>query len=391
MKKLSKILSAVLVLMLLFSLIAYANSEVDEKLSVNTFPTTEEVDKIIEEQRPAQEAYEQILDAFFTTKNGDIIYPDNFGGAYYKDGYLYVNIVGSSENVKSSYMNTVNDDVVKTQTVSYSYNELEKLMMSIAPLKIDGVTGLEIDVYTNTVGVSIDSDKNFDEVKMDILSNLQKEYGNDEIPVSFTIAEKSYPQTIWGGDQIESPTSYATAGICGTWQGSPAILTAGHAVDVGASYSHVPSGNTMGTGLYRQYRSDELYDHGVISVTSSNLTLTNRVHNNSNYTSITSTLRSGSGLVGTVICKYGYRTGFSLAEIKSTNTVAYYGNIAIYGLMRGEITSGNSRSGDSGGPYYLGHVLYGVHSGGHENAGVGSNVYFSPIYAVPSSFVVKTN
>lgn len=386
MKKISKILSVALVFILLFSLVVFG----EESLPVNTFPTTEKVNSIIEEQRPAQEAYEQILDTFSTTRDGNIIYPEDFGGTYYKDGYLYVNIVKGSEKVILNYQNTVkNAGIIKVQTVSHSYNKLEDLMMDIAPLRFDGVIGLEIDVFTNTVRILVNQNNDLEEVKTTVLNELSKNYESDELPLSFTSSEVSIPTSnIWGGDGITN----GTVGICGTWQGSPAILTAGHVVNVGSSYTHSPTGIRMGSGVYSQYRTDELYEHGVISMTSSSLSLTNRVHNNSNYTSITSTLRNGSGLVGTIVCRYGKNTDFSLLEIKSTNTVAHYNTgVSIYGLMRGVTTQGNLRKGDSGGPIYLGHVLYGVNSGGSVDGYVGGNVYFSPIYAVPSSFIVKTN
>lgn len=102
---------------------------------------------------------------------------------------------------------------------------------------------------------------------------------------------------------------------------------------------------------------------------------------------------NSNDLVGTSVCKYGSIKGFAVARIDKVNTVVYYGSVAIYDMSKATFTSGSGQKGDSGSPVYFGHVLYGIHSGDNaiENGADAIFFWYSPIYGVPSSFVVKTN
>ncbi len=51
--------------------------------------------------------------------------------------------------------------------------------------------------------------------------------------------------------------------------------------------------------------------------------------------------------------KYGISTGYSYIEVKATSVSYTYSGITTKGLVKGEIVSGNSLNGDSGGPYYI--------------------------------------
>lgn len=223
-----------------------------------------------------------------------------------------------------------------------------------------------------------------------------------DLPVNFAYeAKSSASDEIIGGQEITWPGYSGTLTICGTWQGSPAILTAGHCVNVGTTYR--VGGDILGTGAFRRYDMDQFYDYGVIRYTGTNFTHTNKVLNNANYTTITSTLTSSSGLANTTVCKYGKKTAFSTGEIDKVNAIVDYGDVVLYGMTKVIIPDYDESSsptigakGDSGGPVYSGHKLYGIYSGDGSVVNSSGTItkksdhfWYSPIYGA-AGFTVKT-
>ena len=89
------------------------------------------------------------------------------------------------------------------------------------------------------------------------------------------------------------------------------------------------------------FTANERYDYSIITiVTPSSYTLTNKVANNSSYTTITDI--ATSNLVGTTVCKYGYNGEFATGTIVYSDLQLYYNNqnCYIFGLVHVDLESG---------------------------------------------------
>lgn len=75
-----------MVILLTIGITAFG-ADIGNDLPINTFPTNDNIEKIIEEEKPANEAYDQIIEKLGIVLPSDPDYPnypDNYGGAYYK-------------------------------------------------------------------------------------------------------------------------------------------------------------------------------------------------------------------------------------------------------------------------------------------------------------------
>ncbi len=103
------------------------------------------------------------------------------------------------------------------------------------------------------------------------------------------------------------------------------------------------------------------------------------------------------------MCKYGSRSNFSTGTIALVNSVDYYSDFGyyIYGLTKVTIDSAYTQGGakgDSGGPVYVGHKLYGIYNSDDSvetNGSItqwASYFWYSPIHGVNTNvFTVQTN
>ena len=389
---------------------AYANE--NEDLPMNTFPITEDIMEKINKEQPAIDAYKEInmgLGIVDPSHPAFPNYPDNFSGAYYADEKLHLCLTENSPQTQMEYAALVSDpSVLVFETANYSYNDLYEGARLIADEASASFSSISVDVYDNAISVGLP----FQQTTLQSQSVVSKiaVANTSSLPISYTYEEKASASAteIRGGQKITWSESdgphFGTIAICGTWQGANAILTAGHCVFVDTTYKL--SGTAVGVGAYSQYNTDQFYDYGVIKYTGgTKFTTSNKVLNNANATTITSTLSSSSGLVGTTVCKYGSKTYFSTGEIDKVNAIVSYGNsFLLYGMTKvidpdfDEDTSPTiGAKGDSGGPIYSGHKLYGIYSGDASKVDDDGNItkksdhyWYSPIYGA-SGFTVKTS
>jgi len=342
-------------------------------------------------------AYSEILNHFPVGADGIRIYPDDFGDAYYEDGYLHVNLKELTVSKEALYRSYCSDpSLVVFHDVNYGYNELTGLAEQILENGVDNFTTIGVNVYDNLVEIGIDetvvtssrrsSAAVLTTAKNEIIEklNIPSAYASKEasIPISVVSQKPLTSQsTLRGGDGIyDSYGSYGTMAICGTWDGEPAILTAGHVVDaISTCYYGSSSGPEIGSALYMQYESGENYDWGVYSA--DNHTLTPRVLNNYGYESITHTLTASDELVGSNIRKYGESSQYSTGKITKKNVSVSDEGFITKGMTLCECYS---EDGDSGAPVYAFNCLKGILS-----AGNGVEMAYSPIYGVSSRFVVQ--
>lgn len=377
-------------------------AETEQDLPMNTFPTTEEVQKQIEKEEPATNAYDEILKGFDIAVPSDPEYPNfpsEYGGTYCKDELLYVCLTDNTPEIQATYLEMVSTpDILRFKTVENSYNDLYNLTLQIADQIGASISTVSVDVYDNAVEVGIPTNTSAKASQNTIARIDDIAKFESSIPVSFVNEEKasSSATELRGGQKICWGSSTGTMTICGTWQGNNAILSAGHCVSVGTTYKHLSSsGATLGTGTFSRYDMDQFYDYGVIKITGTGFQTSNKVINNSNYTTITGKLSSSSGLVGTTVCKYGARKGFGVATINKVDAIVSYSNgPTLYGMSKATFTSGTGYKGDSGGPIYSGHKLYGIYSGDNSNPNDSSTTatyfWYSPIYGA-AGFSVKTS
>jgi len=384
-----------LTLLFSLSLSAFAN-EVDP-LPLNTFPVTEEATALINRQQPAIDAYDAIHLRFGIVAPSDPAfpnYPDDYGGAYYDDGYLYICLTENTPQNQKKYLDAVSmPSIVKFEAVNHSYNDLYNLSMDLADEIAPMISTISVDVLNNEVEVGVPGDVSVASLK---ISDSTRNRG---LPISFS--QKDRPSTsteLKGGERFwYGSSSRGTITICGTTNGNPSILTAGHCVNIGATYRHLYQGGSIfGTGYYKCYETEHFYDYGIITVSGDGFDETNKVLNNNSYTTITSTAPSTSSLIGTIVCKYGAEANFALAEVTDINCVSTHTDTGktIYGLVECVFTSGTGEKGDSGGPIYVGHTLYGIYSSDNDpEDGTGASWFlYSPITGVGRDiFTVQTS
>lgn len=88
--KIATLISLCLVFLLIGSSLAVTAEEYPQ-LTSNTFPTNDAINNVIEKERPAVNAYSQIMEALNIADPADPIYPNypaEYGGAYYDDPFM---------------------------------------------------------------------------------------------------------------------------------------------------------------------------------------------------------------------------------------------------------------------------------------------------------------
>ena len=287
------------------------------------------------------EAYNNILETFSKAENGQYIYPEEY----------------------RSQVRNMKDEDIRTVAVIQKSNI-----------------------------VDVGTDGNVDQVKNDILSMIpavSNSISTTDIPLTVTyksfnisapnenddnqIVPYAIP-TLTGGTTLSSNGCRFTLGICGKYNGNPAVLTCGHGQAVGKSVT--ANGSVIGSVVKVNYSSRGYYDYSIIQLNSSAAAkATNKVKTQSSSQTITSINKSS--VEGMTVNRYGSTSGFKTGTVLATDMSVTYENVVCYGLVEVSADS-TSQPGDSGGPVYYGSNLYGIVKG-HSSTGVW---YYSPSGAV---------
>lgn len=339
------------------------------------------VDELIEAQKQAVEANEILMQYFFA--DGWVLeYPDYFGGCYIDDNILHVTLVEpTTEEYKT--LDTILSDyknVIVFEYRSYSQASLQDYADSTAAeLKKQGieVTHWYVEVETGNIIIGVVSN-DIDSADKKVAEIKSRSFRSSTPQIVIEEGEYTSPASdpVIGGSKIQIETSSRSAGTCGYYDGSSAMVTCGHGRTATGSAVKLNS-SQIGTVVDVQYTNGQAGDYSIIELTREDL-LSHKIGDSSDGLI---TITSGTYLspaVGTYVTKYGYKTGYSYGTVTATNvSLRPATDMTITGMTRVSITSGDgSEGGDSGGPYLAGNAFCGVHHG-HLTSDK-TTVFFTP-------------
>lgn len=354
----------------------------------------------MQEQALAVEAYNYLLDKMLTDKEGSMLYPDNYGGEYIEKGNLIILLANASFNEKKVYLDLLSDykSVIIIRDVEYSINDLNYVAEDFMKKLDDSVNkSFHIDPRKNKVVITVPQS-----TLENKLNTLETSIHSQNLPIIIeSINEMTPMSSLYGGDKIYSSTGGGyTLGICGTYGGNPAILTAGHGWSLNNS-AYLSGYPVELIGPIVQVRFDDglIGDYAIAKVTNSLLITTNRVRSSVTTYPIKGTLSLPVGGLG---YRFGAISGLQALEVTALNkteqikdpVTGYYKYIRGLTLTK-HISGQYSAQGDSGGPYYAMNTssqwcLVGTAVAGSPQQNSNQIVAINPISNV-SGFTVKTN
>lgn len=410
-KKTRKILSIAVAVALTFSLSLNASADIyidydsTETVGVNSFAEFDlsqhpEIAAEMKKQEKAIAAYQKIIKQFERDENNCYIYPDAYAGEYIdEDGnliVLYTEITSELEFLQEI-------ENITLRKVEKSINELEEnLVASKTALANNSdyeISTSGIDVETNSAFIEVLPKNETSAMRTLLLDNVINVNSNviinitNENPVTQSVE-------IVGGSPIDnyatkvSNDDWLTVAANGWYNGQQAILTCGHSATLDRDVYY--NNSYIGTVAYSQFDNNEYGDYSFIPVTSSVANSSRLKTSSSSTATISDTYTVIDDVPLNTICyKFGSVSNQrSTIKITKRNIDVSYSaeNKTIKGLFAGELISGTSLGGDSGGPYYLinsdGTVTFiGIHSGYSSSA---NEVYFTPYYMIAGGFGVTT-
>ena len=345
---------------------------------VSTTDKDDSFEKLVAAQERAVTANEKLMQYFFN--NGWVTeYPEFFGGCYIDKNIFHIRLVSPSlqtmdalDSIFSGY-----EDVVAFEYGQNSRASLQSYADKTATELKEygcGVTYWYVDSFTEKIVVGV-LEKDVGAAERIIQSKAENIRGVEGVKLEIEkgVYIKTDSQIAYGGSELEMPTDYRTAGVCGYYGGGSALVTCGHGNATVGSMVEI-NDEIIGTVTYVQYTNGGQGDFSIISL--SNATLSHQIGNSDDgYVTITNgTLLTPAA--GTYINRYGSITGFSTGIVNATNLTVTHGDITIRGLTKATLDGSGSSSGDSGGPYLAAGAFCGVHSGSlPTNTRI---VYFTP-------------
>ena len=322
-------------------------------------------------------------------------YPDIYAGAYIDDdGKLVIQVTSQNELNKyfSSYVdiNAIIDsdpefksrtfeDVVKYSEVTYSLNELNRLLDDAAIMfgKNYPLLRTHIDTLNNIIIMEFEPTTyakfvNERRAALDVKEN-ESSLNDDTFPILFKAGEKPTPHANHVGGQgyyYFGNGGGCTAGFTGWLNGSRVLISCGHSVGTGgnypkAYYNGTASSNEIGSVWAYSFASGQPGDWSIIQLKSGE-TAPGSVRNSTS-TTVSVSGKTGYVPVNTILYTYGHTT-----KVWSSYKVLYLDVTGVSGTTNitqcTMITGSIAQSGDSGAPYVLlsgsSYSAYGIHSGG---------------------------
>ncbi len=351
-------------------------------------------------QQQALEAYQNLWNSFPKDELGEPIYPEDYAGAYLDDdGNLIIQlteVIPAAENLYN--LRCVDTEKVRFREAAYSVNELlgfETYVQDYIDAGYEVVTS-GISVTNNRFEISLNEDMaRFTGPSRTMAARA----AGAPIALSYQEPVKATAD-IKGGDSIslEGGSFGATLGVCGTYNGAPAILTCGHGFSNNNYIQY--SGQRLGQIVYARANTSPA-EHGIYSLGDFSIAkVTNNTLRTTDKVSVYRVTGTYSSLpVGTKIYKYGRTTGLTYGTVvRNMNlTVHEYGSkntlittpYYVRGLYETKMENASGfrypvDKGDSGGPVFIKNggtcLIHGVVSARGETPAGTTLMYSTPIY-----------
>lgn len=361
----------------------YSIKESDTAIVAKDQSNSSDYQKIIKAQERAVIANELLCSSFNYLSESP--YPDDYAGDYISEDGILTIYLTSFEN-QSNYIDILSDyiDIVNFEHKQHSLNTLDTVAIDLAG-KLQtffSIAGYGSDIINNYVIIDLEdprtphnenilspflvADDNYYLYPSENEENVQIKINWDTVK---TIEESTYP----GGTVLNNNSAIATMACNGYRSGTFGFVTCGHSQIIGhMMYAPI---DFVGVTSYINYPTTSnpiVYGDfsfiNAVSTPSNTISPTNlyKMINNSLYAYVGGL--SISPAVGTYLYKYGFMSGASLVQVTQqnyTDIVSLDGGATgqIKGLSVAKIMSGNSLSGDSGGPYVYQNRFCGVHRG----------------------------
>lgn len=158
-------------------------------------PTLDERQEEITPQPGGQEAairaYSQIMESIGAVPPHDPTYPgypEEFGDAYFRDGYLYICLTENTRDMRDAYRALVdNPEILQFKEVEYAYNDLYALQEAAAQIEGLEFSYIGVDVMENQVDIGIPDISKEAETLARIIEKIPAEVAGrfSELPIAF--------------------------------------------------------------------------------------------------------------------------------------------------------------------------------------------------------------
>lgn len=290
-----------------------------------------------------------------------------FGGAWFDTETMSL-VVGVTD---AAYAGDVHAAGAVPTLVKHSAAELDTAKTALdqrSAGRPDAVTGWGVDHATNSVVISTTGPD----------ADAKRWAGSGSIRVEHV---KEAPRPLWdliSGQAITTGGARCSLGFNATSGSTRYVITAGHCVEIGNSWSG--TGGSIGTVAGGSFPTN---DYGRIQVTSSSAAstpLVDRYNSGSDVTVVGSTEVPVNGSV----CRSGSTTGWHCGSVQQRNATVCYQQGCVYETIRTNVCA---EPGDSGGalvssPSNEQVQAQGLTSGGSGNCSSGGTTYFQTINEV---------
>lgn len=361
-------------------------------------------------QEEATQAYSELRSLFGISELGMDIFPDDYAGAWIEDDLLIVGLT-SFESIEK--YNDVLDgfDCVQYVEMQYSLNELYEIRDNMyEQIKDDiEISCFYVHVASNNIVYEVLEPVEMAEQKIGNKLAALRSSATANSDANFVMENNLFVivegnevinQTdVYGGLKFKDGGGYASVGICGTIHSKegndyPGFITCGHGATVTGEDANVYIDDDIYGRTFLTMYYDNCYgDWVAVRKTSNSFTQTNKIYGISDYLcKITGT--KDEVAPGTIVMKYGYKGKYCTGTVKENDITIKNNGIKITGMTSVSLISGVSKSGDSGGPYYISdgmgnYNFLGVH---HGICTTDSEIlYFTPYKCFKAWFTPDTN
>lgn len=373
--------------------------------------TDEYFEILMRQQQDAVEANEILLSSF-DDDGTTVLYPDDYAGDYIGDDNMLHVLVTSDVSI-DMYRTILEEyaSCVLFEVVDNSFNDLMMLSEEIVEALPEGSCCENgVDVINNKAQIGINTSYSDYILNNTAVKNATySDFGLDSAAFEYDeeLEEYVYQDKVifeFGFNNVQAEASYmagngitisgtGTLGGSGAFTGSTgssyvALVTAGHCAAREGQTAYI-GGNNVGNVVVRQYADDQYGDYSII-LANSGITASNIIIAGSgNIVQISGYINNPP--VGMYVYKYGISSQKAYCKITKTSLDVIISGTTVKGMTKAEVVSGDSLSGDSGGPYWNGSKFCGIHSA-LATADDTKYVYFTPNYYLYSrGFVIATS